>query len=271
MILCTCSRCGRKHFADEVHSGSALRCAGCGDPVPIGAAARGNAVSKKIIQGEVVAARHWQAKKGVDAAKRLHRIPKFAYLGAAILICFTLVGWQMHVMTNTSKRTTLPTELRKKAESAIGSSNVFIEPLPPCQMALHRTGDAVLGSRRMSGKGVFTLDNGSDGDAVVTLISSVTGRRVRSIYIREHEKGSLRSLDPAVYRVNVAKGCNWNDSARRFSSEPSYFKMSHPYNFTEVNEDDRIKYSSWTLTLYKVFDGNVSQEPISEAEFRGEE
>ena len=40
MIQSTCPRCGRVHQSDDVHRGLYLRCAGCGDPVPIGAERR---------------------------------------------------------------------------------------------------------------------------------------------------------------------------------------------------------------------------------------
>jgi hypothetical protein len=51
--------------------------------------------------------------------------------------------------------------------------------------------------------------------------------------------------------------------------KPSYVRPTTAENgqFIETKEDEKIKYSDMTMTLYKVADGNMRTEPIDEEAF----
>lgn len=281
MIISICARCGRKHVSDEVHSGKHLRCAGCGDAIQIGNAPEEFAVGKQVLDGEVV---NRSPGKWNRSSKRHQLVSRKYVLAGALVVLALPIGGVLIARktehgpseTDANRKASQPPSVRQgESESdpyeviaekpSVATSSVpQVDPFRG--ISTHSTGDKIFSCPAMRGRGTFTFKNGTDGDAVVTLRDRAD-KVAASIYIDNNENGVIRNIKPGVYSVEIAQGKGWDDDTNAFKADPAYFRIPHPYSFTETEEDDRVVYSTVELTLYRVFNGNVERESISHADF----
>jgi curved DNA-binding protein CbpA len=109
-----------------------------------------------------------------------------------------------------------------------------------------------------NGLSTVTIDNSqNDSDVFVKLIS-LDGRQllaVRSIYIAPRDKFTMNNVRAGNYDI------------RYRDIESGSLLKSESFQLKEINLGDSIQYSNISMTLYKVYDGNMKTTEISEEEF----
>jgi hypothetical protein len=116
----------------------------------------------------------------------------------------------------------------------------------------------VPGYKRMNSKGLskVTIDNSQvRSPAYVKLVDLKSGERVRHVFIPANGKFTIANVSPGNYDVRY-KDLDANQISRTES-----------FLLQQINDDRGTTYSNVTLTLYKVRDGNMTSQPIQEANF----
>jgi hypothetical protein len=97
---------------------------------------------------------------------------------------------------------------------------------------------------------------------VVKLSDYYSGRAVLSVFVHG---GSTVHLDVPLgtYRIKYASGEHWYGPTHLFGPETAYSKADSSFDFRVTGN----QVSGYTLTLYKVVDGNLQTTTISPNEF----
>jgi hypothetical protein len=122
------------------------------------------------------------------------------------------------------------------------------------------TSGYIQGYKRLNTRGlsVVTVDNNQNNSDVFVKLVDLTSAQpvaVRVFFIRAHEQFRLMNVRTGIYDIR------YRDLDSGVISKSESFKLEE----TEVT--DGIQYSQMRLTLYKVHDGNMKIETISEEEF----
>jgi phage FluMu protein Com len=160
----------------------------------------------------------------------------------------------------------------KPIEKSSLSPIVPVEPKNPKRLP---NGASPLGSGIRGGHSRLTLDNGTENDALVTLLRLLEANKkqqVRNFYIQEGRKLTTDEIPPGMYVLIVAFGKDWDFKHRRFNfrrgfSETEPFEISETSLQTEDGQPIRTRYTKMSLTLHKVFYGNFKSHEISEEKF----
>jgi hypothetical protein len=169
-----------------------------------------------------------------------------------------------------NKLKSVPTE--KPIEKSSFSPIVPVEPRDPKRLP---NGALPLGPGIRGGHSTLTVDNGTEKDALVTvlrLLEANKKQQVRNFYIQEGRKWTTEEIPPGRYVLIVAFGKDWNLKHRRFNFQRTFSK-TEPFEISEMTwqtEDGqpiRTRYSKMSITLHKVFHGNFKSHEISEEEF----
>lgn len=103
-----------------------------------------------------------------------------------------------------------------------------------------------------------TVDNSqNNSDVFVKLFSLNTTppKAVRVFFIRANNKFTVKDIKAGSYDVRY----------RNLDSKG--LAKTEQFDLKEIKDGRKIKFSGITLTLYKVIDGNMQTQPISENEF----
>jgi hypothetical protein len=128
------------------------------------------------------------------------------------------------------------------------------QPLPPHgKITWYSAGDPVAPLEIRSSRG---------SHYVVKLSDYYSGRSVLSVFVHG---GSTVNLDVPLgtYKIKYASGDTWYGPEFLFGPDTSYSKADSSFNFRVIGN----QVSGYTLTLYKVVDGNLQTSPISPDEF----
>lgn len=133
------------------------------------------------------------------------------------------------------------------------------------------------------GKGVFDrnslsslrVKNHSSTDAVILLVNN-NGKICRNVYLKKNAVFSLDNISKGKYSLKIMFGNNWYSKKNNGENMPkggfmenvSYMKTpDNEFNFYPQEVSDGINYPTYSVTLYKVANGNLSTENIDEEEF----
>ena len=134
------------------------------------------------------------------------------------------------------------------------------------------------------GKGIFDKSslselkfiNSSSTDAVVLLCMD-DGEVIRHNYIKKNATFSMKDIPLGIYFIKVMFGNSWNpqkDNGERFPiggfmKNVSFMKSTDndTFNFVPDETYDGVSYPSYTVTLYKVQNGNLHTDDISQKDF----
>jgi len=114
----------------------------------------------------------------------------------------------------------------------------------------------------------FTIKNSNSTDAVVLLVDSYSGRKVRNEYIRKGTNFEMTGVPNGTYYLEWASGNNWSPRLRvgnltgGFQSDASFSKTKNRDDWMSVDG-----YRGWTVTLYSVSGGDVEPQSIKPTEF----
>jgi hypothetical protein len=113
------------------------------------------------------------------------------------------------------------------------------------------------------GRGELTIDNGSNFDALVKLVSPQRKYTFISVYIHAGRSATVTNIRPNSYKLIFALGEGWDESRNamvRIASTAAFEKL-----LTFVRSQDH--YTSFKVTLHPVVGGNTQTAAISKEDF----
>ncbi len=121
-------------------------------------------------------------------------------------------------------------------------------------------------------KNSLRIENGSESDAVVFL-ESVSGKKVRHVYIKKGEHFKMIQIPGGKYIIKVYQGNFWNAEKYNGENAPEGGFMEN-VSMSKSDISDTFdypypksgRYFDYEVTLYKVENGNFHTENISENE-----
>jgi len=111
-----------------------------------------------------------------------------------------------------------------------------------------------------SGNGQLTIENGSEGEAVLTL--AVGSQAQFSVFIRRGADYKIPSISDGRYAVYYAGGTAWDGVTQAFARNCSFSRFDKSLTFTTTSSVGFVQYSTWTLTLYPVIGGNATTSKV---------
>jgi hypothetical protein len=132
--------------------------------------------------------------------------------------------------------------------------------------------DYILGS---TSKGQLTVINGSSHHAVAKLIDVQTDTKILSFAICAGNQSTVQAIPDGAYNVLFAFGDRLYVGTDRFESPRGFSKFDRPFTFTTsttaTDTEDatyyRTLYSTLSVTLTPVSNGNITTSSISRTDF----
>lgn len=115
------------------------------------------------------------------------------------------------------------------------------------------------------GRGDLTIKLDAGRDAVLKLVREGDAQASITVYIRAGSTTTVTGIPDGVYRVLYARGDSYDVRHAVFTHNMSSAEFDETIDYTTT----RTTYSSWTLTLYSVSDGNASTTPLPGDTFGG--
>lgn len=130
---------------------------------------------------------------------------------------------------------------------------------------VHRTPRPATGTFLKSGDrsshGQLTIENGSDGDAVLSLAVGHTS--LISVYVRKGANYEIDGINDGTYSIYYSGGSDWDGTINGFARECSFSKFDKPLTFSTTSSGYFEQYSTWTITLYPVIGGNATTSRVN--------
>jgi hypothetical protein len=132
--------------------------------------------------------------------------------------------------------------------------------------------DSCFGKGEYNGESWILFKNGNETDAIVCLVELSTGRTIRNDYICAGSEFTMNEIPSGTYYLKVYYGNDWNTDKDNicgkgaFNYDEHFSKSINPDDYIEI-ENSASGYSTFTITLYSVINGNMSSEPMSETDF----
>lgn len=140
-----------------------------------------------------------------------------------------------------------------------------------------KNGDSPLndcfGNGKFQGQAFITFKNQNETDAIVCLVNYSTDKTIRNEYIKAGNDYTMRKIPSGTYFLKVYYGNDWNYEKQNFCGSNGGFNFDESFSKSDgvgdlINiENSRSGYTTGTITLYKVANGNMSSEQINEQEF----
>ena len=86
------------------------------------------------------------------------------------------------------------------------------------------------------------------------------------MYVRAQQTVKVNVKD-GLYKLKYATGERWYSDKELFGSKTAYSKANTTISFETTYSGSFVYYDSQEVTLYKVFNGNMSTSSISEDDF----
>ena len=120
---------------------------------------------------------------------------------------------------------------------------------------------------------MFKNDENTQTDAIVCLVDVSSGETVRNGYIHRNVAWQMSNIPSGTYYLKVYYGNDWNPKKQNacgttgaFERNESFSKSDNPKDYLVI-ENTSSGYTTGTVTLYRVTNGNMESEPINEMEF----
>lgn len=133
--------------------------------------------------------------------------------------------------------------------------------------------DGCFGKGKYAGQAWINFDNSNASDAIVCLVNLSTGKTIRNEYIRAGSTYKMNNIPSGTYYLKVYYGNDWNPSLENFCGtkgafeSDTHFSKSDRYSDYINVENSDYSYTTGTLTLYSVANGNMSTQSTSESDF----
>lgn len=138
---------------------------------------------------------------------------------------------------------------------------------------------AMYGSGRYDSESMSYLEvrNGAGTDAVVMLYDTRSGQVVRHAYLCAGATYKLRQLPSGIFDMRVYQGINWNPNKYMGPNAPTggfesheSFTVCRPADYLDMRHTESyngVSYPTYTVTLYKVQNGNLDMQETSSRTF----
>lgn len=115
------------------------------------------------------------------------------------------------------------------------------------------------------GLGTLAIHNGTDEDGIIKLVAVGSTSLSLAVYIQSNSTTTVSSIPDGSYQVLFATGRGYYAAKKSFVSglNCSVFDTDLDYRTTEST------YSTWSITLNAVANGNASTSPVSDSAFEG--
>lgn len=120
---------------------------------------------------------------------------------------------------------------------------------------------------------MFKNDENTQTDAIVCLVDVSSGKTIRNGYIHRNVAWQMSNIPSGTYYLRVYYGNDWNPKKQNacgttgaFERDEFFSKSDNPKDYLVI-ENTSSGYTTGTVTLYRVANGNMESEPINEAEF----
>jgi hypothetical protein len=259
IYLITLHCCGENYHADEQHAGRKIRCRKCGRVLTIEAVVP--------VQG-IASSRQPRWLRSDFWTMRPVAIRKVALGGIALA---GIVAWAFISArtVNTSGSQAKSSEHASRGTPAVESRSELPDPSGHPAVSLPN-GTWILKPRGIRGHGVLRIQNGSDLDSAVKLVTASLPRKVFwVVYVRGHEERTLRGIAAGAYLLRFALGRDWDADTQRFLRDRRFYEAGKQLVFTEreATEDQRGEYTELHLTLNEINGGNLPRAEITEGVF----
>ncbi len=129
------------------------------------------------------------------------------------------------------------------------------------------------------GKGIYSknawlkFDNSNASDAIVCLVRSYDKRTIRNEYIQAGSKFEMSKIPSGTYYIKVYYGNDWNPKKENFCGSKGAFEKNVTFSKSDrigdkiIIENTSRSYTTGTITLYAVENGNMSTQTIKEKDF----
>ncbi len=129
------------------------------------------------------------------------------------------------------------------------------------------------GKGKFGGQAYITFMNSNSTDAIVCLVSVYNSKTIRNEYIRAGQNYTMKNIPTGTYFLKVCYGNDWNPKMENFcgtkgafESDVHFSKSENPSDYISI-ENSEYSYTTGTITLYSVQDGNMSTQSSSQEEF----
>jgi len=133
--------------------------------------------------------------------------------------------------------------------------------------------DRCFGKGKYAGQAWIKFDNSNSSDAIVSLVNVYSEKVIRNEYIKAGTSYKMTNVPTGTYYIKVYYGNDWNPTKTNFCStlgafdnDERYSKSDNPKDYIDI-ENSSTGYSTWTITLYSVLNGNMSTEPTNASDF----
>jgi len=120
--------------------------------------------------------------------------------------------------------------------------------------------------------------NTQSSDVVVCLVNYYSGKTIRNEYIQKGNTFKMTKIPNGTYMVKVFYGNDWNPYKELangkiiggFNYDESFSISDDRSDLLKLNQYEtstEINYSTYEVTLYAVYNGNMEQREISEQVF----
>lgn len=155
-----------------------------------------------------------------------------------------------------------------------------IKPIPvPSQWTGNRlkNGDSpfntCFGPGQRRGQSWILFKNGDDVDAIVCLIDVTTNRTIRNEYASAGRNFKMTRIPVGSYYLKAVYGRDWNPNMSSPCGSNGFFETVTGYTVSDSADSiititsNELSYSTYTITLYPVSNGNMGQRDIDASQF----
>ncbi len=277
MIDIKCS-CGEVYHADERFVGQTIKCRFCNSLL-------------KVELPKIEARESTESFASADVELQNERIqikkkkPYSIRKTDAIVVGIAIVIFIIYLVTNNLKNTSTSTtysntnSTNQNAPTQNSTPEPYIEPVKvvsPYKGNQLQNGASPLNNCfntiEYGGSATLTIKNGSSSDAIICLYNVGKGRTVINEYVRKNTNHTINHIKQGNYKIRVLYGNDWNPTITNscgtngnFESDVSFSE----FDGTDFIRDDDTGYSTITITLYTVSNGNATTTRIASNTFFG--
>jgi hypothetical protein len=190
-----------------------------------------------------------------------------AYTIASALVILSVLAFIAREVQSHTNTAELVTPASEHAPAERTSEKAPEPDSRPTEFVSLATGTRVQQDVRTDGHGEFNVDNGTDDDAVVSLVDYSSNQSVRCFFVQAHTSAHVQRISQGNYTLAFTTGLDWNAAEFSFGWHPSYSEFEHTFEFKERRDSEGVNYKSISITLHAVPTGSVRTRPITRQEF----
>lgn len=125
--------------------------------------------------------------------------------------------------------------------------------------------------RYFTGLGELTIKNGTNNDAVVKLVPTITNKSAMTFYVRRNSNFTIKKIRDGNYKLYFVVGRHYDADSLIFLQDCSFAVFEEGFSFTtdKYRVEDKIKteYSTFEITLHPVIGGTARTDAITKKDF----